>query len=1049
MASKRLTLEERSERMKVLNKKAKPVKIKPVKIKPVKAIKPEPTPLKAGTDTNSGLSKSINNRLKELEVKEVNILRDMNSYKDKNQIEFFTRPNPLQVELLKAWDDPLMKVFTFTGANRIGKCLSYFSNLDTPNGKITIGELYEKGMPFDVYSWNGKEKIITKASAPFKKKGLHKCYKVIMSDGRWVEAADHHRILTSHGWMFVEDLFNLSKASEYSTFYTKLLWCAEKLQACVRPLFDLVHQFRLSFLKYFDPFDSVLSFGNKIVSCTEVGAKACYDFEVPGYKNYFAGGIVHHNTTIGTVITYATLFGYWPWDKNKKLHFPHDKPRKIRYIGQDWEKQISKVIIPALEKWWPQNRPVAKKKNNQGFDATWTDVLTGGTIELMCLHPDQRVTMADNSEKEIRYINTGDRILCTNGITQVKKKYYSTTPYFFNIRTCNGREIICSEKHKILTERGFVQAKNLKACDIIAEPDIPYVNGCDDIEDWKMVLCGILIGDGNICGDMAEWTCKSDVLVDWARSFIPDNLKIASIPQRKNYAYKITQVKKRNYNPLVVWLKEIGLWNRKSHDKFIPECIFKQNIKKIGLFLTGLFSTDGTFAGHQVTYSSRSKTLTDDLKKLLRRVGIKSSTASYYRELFFDGYDCSGIQNFCKFGGKDNILRFSFISEFIGKKMDWNGFLSSFNIAKACNRKETIRSIHRTSGGECMDLEINDPCHTYFVDGIAVHNSNGQESDLHEGWEGDLICYDEPPKRKIRVANARGLIDRQGRELFCMTLLKEAWISKEIIKAVDKDGRPDKTVFNITGDISNNVGFGITQEGVDQFIKTLSEEEVNARIKGIPSYMSGLVYPTFERSTHLCDRFVIPLDWVIDIAIDIHPRVEQAILFCAVSPNGDKYLINEIWEHGDGKWVGESIIRCVSRFNYRIGTVIIDPLAKGDQNNNNTVFDKIQNVLWQHGISLATASKDKNSGILEVKNHLKGPNNKPSLFVFDDLVRTIYELEGYMYDKETQKPMDKDDHFCENLYRLMLLDTVWSDFDEDYETEHDEQYQGRSAVGGY
>lgn len=326
--------------------------------------------------------------------------------------------------------------------------------------------------------------------------------------------------------------------------------------------------------------------------------------------------------------------------------------------------------------------------------------------------------------------------------------------------------------------------------------------------------------------------------------------------------------------------------------------------------------------------------------------------------------------------------------------------------------------------------------------------SNNQDSDLHEGWKGDLIIYDEPPKRDIRVANARGLVDRQGRELFCMTLLKEAWVDREVIKAVDEDGKPDSTVFNVHTDIYSNVGFGITEEGVKQFAKTLTDEEKEARLKGIPSYMSGLVYPQYERRTHLIDRFQIPIDWMVDIAIDIHPREKQAILFCAVAPDGRKYLVNEIWGHGDGTWVGEEIVRCCRMNSYRVNRIIIDPLSKGDKNNPHTVFDKVSLVLIQYGYFLETATKDKTSGILEIRNHLLGPNKEPSLFIFNDLIRTIFEIEGYMYDKETQKPMDKDDHMMENLYRIMLLNTNWMPVEygeeEDYET-----VEGRSAVGGY
>ncbi len=314
--------------------------------------------------------------------------------------------------------------------------------------------------------------------------------------------------------------------------------------------------------------------------------------------------------------------------------------------------------------------------------------------------------------------------------------------------------------------------------------------------------------------------------------------------------------------------------------------------------------------------------------------------------------------------------------------------------------------------------------------------SNNQDADLHEGWYGDLIIYDEPPRREIRVANARGLIDRQGRELFCMTLLKEAWVDREVIKALNPDGTPDTSVFNVHGDITVNIGYGITREGVDQFAKTLTEEEKDARLKGIPSYMSGLVYPAFNRQKHLVKRFKVPTDWPVDIRIDIHPREKQAVLFVATDPKGFKYVCDEIWEHGDGTQIADEIIRFITRNAYRIGNIKIDPLSKGDSNNENTVFDKVQDVLIRHGFPLGVATKDKTAGILEVKNFLMGPNNMPSLFIFDDLKRTVFEIEGYMYDKETQKPQDKDDHMMENLYRILLDGSIYTEMqDEEEEKE--------------
>jgi hypothetical protein len=280
-----------------------------------------------------------------------------------------------------------------------------------------------------------------------------------------------------------------------------------------------------------------------------------------------------------------------------------------------------------------------------------------------------------------------------------------------------------------------------------------------------------------------------------------------------------------------------------------------------------------------------------------------------------------------------------------------------------------------------------------------------------------------------------------------MTLLKEAWVHQDVINARNEDGSPDRSVFSVDGDISVNVGYGITQKGIDQFAKTLTADEYDARIKGKPSYLSGLVCKKFNRKKHLKKRFKIPLDWLVDIGIDIHPRKEQAILFMATSPKQERWLFHEIFRHGSGTDVGEWIIRLIKSGVLRVGRIICDPLAKGDSNNENTTFDKIDHVLGRFGYVLHTGTKDKESGIIQINEHLEGPNNEPSLFVFDDMIRTIYEFESWMYDEDTQKPQKKKDDMMENLYRLLLEDTVW--YPEDEYDEDDWSESGACAVTGY
>lgn len=306
--------------------------------------------------------------------------------------------------------------------------------------------------------------------------------------------------------------------------------------------------------------------------------------------------------------------------------------------------------------------------------------------------------------------------------------------------------------------------------------------------------------------------------------------------------------------------------------------------------------------------------------------------------------------------------------------------------------------------------------------------SNYQDSEVHEGWEGDLLLYDEPPKREIRVANTRGLIARKGREVFGMTLLKEAWVHREVIKALLEDGSPDPEVYNVHGEIFDALGFGLDQEGIDRFAKNLNENEKSARIYGKPSYLTGLIYGMFDRAIHVRRLEKVPLDWIVDIAIDFHPSKEWAILFMATDKRGFKWVIDEIYQHGSWKVLGDEIVRRIKDNHYRVENIVIDPLSKGDEQSDlheESVFFKLQQLFSAYGYDMYAASKDKSGGIHLVCDLLMTQNEMPALFFRNTLKRTIQEIEGYMIDESTGLPQKYDDDFCECLYRLVLLGTEW------------------------
>lgn len=159
--------------------------------------------------------KEIDAEIAKLETEQISDLESNEKYENSNRVYYF-KPYAWMnraIELLSK-----KNIVVMPAPNKIGKCLTYITKVQTLNGEKEVGALYEKGEPFKVWAWDGDKKVIADATAPFKKDGLHKCYRFEMSDGRFIEAADNHRILTDRGYVFAEEIHSsFSQCLPHST----------------------------------------------------------------------------------------------------------------------------------------------------------------------------------------------------------------------------------------------------------------------------------------------------------------------------------------------------------------------------------------------------------------------------------------------------------------------------------------------------------------------------------------------------------------------------------------------------------------------------------------------------------------------------------------------------------------------------------------------------------------------------------------------------------------------------------------------------------------
>lgn len=135
----------------------------------------------------------------------------------------------------------------------------------------------------------------------------------------------------------------------------------------------------------------------------------------------------------------------------------------------------------------------------------------------------------------------------------------------------------------------------------------PYVMGC-------------LLGDGCFRKGTVKFSTADQEIVDSIQSLMDEEI---TVKYRGRYDYALVKEKTAKENKLKKYLTEIGLMEKMSHDKFIPDCYKFNTVENRISLLRGLMDTDGSVdkKGINVCFSSTSKRLIDDVKEIVQSLG--------------------------------------------------------------------------------------------------------------------------------------------------------------------------------------------------------------------------------------------------------------------------------------------------------------------------------------------------------------------------------------------------------------------------------------------
>lgn len=229
----------------------------------------------------------------------------------------------------------------------------------------------------------------------------------------------------------------------------------------------------------------------------------------------------------------------------------------------------------------------------------------------------------------------------------------------FEVRTASGRVLRATANHPLLTYRGWSPLGEIPAGSRIAIPrHVPAPSQETQWSDDHVIVLAHMIGDGSMLArqpiryatkDPANQAVMSEATPRaFAIRVSTDNYEAARCTTLRFTSLRPVTHGVRN--PLAEWLDDLGLFNRRSHEKFIPKPVFSLPKAQIALFLRHLWATDGSIQinasrrGGRIYYATTSRQLADDVTRLLLRFGLTARIRVARKAGYRDGYhvDVSG-----------------------------------------------------------------------------------------------------------------------------------------------------------------------------------------------------------------------------------------------------------------------------------------------------------------------------------------------------------------------------------------------------------------------
>ena len=255
-----------------------------------------------------------------------------------------------------------------------------------------------------------------------------------------------------------------------------------------------------------------------------------------------------------------------------------------------------------------------------------------------CLLGDTLIQLDDGRQVPIQNLKDNDS--CAVGLdNNLKIKQLEKNDFFereveeiLYLKLRSGKEIKLTPEHPLLTVKGWRPAEELNLGSRIATPRKIDVFGSEVMEDYKIKILAYLIAEGHTRQSWVLFSNSDEIILnDFKESIFRFDKDLQVDLHSKPGCYRVANKDNRysfRENPVKSWLKSLGCYGYYAKEKWIPEEIFKLNKESLSLFLSRLFSCDGslykTKNSWEISYSSSSSKLIKQVQNILLRFGVIS-----------------------------------------------------------------------------------------------------------------------------------------------------------------------------------------------------------------------------------------------------------------------------------------------------------------------------------------------------------------------------------------------------------------------------------------